>query len=511
MSRIGYEKVRTGCLTCKKRKVKCDESKPTCLKCRKSGKECAGYITAPVGSISWSRLLSSGHSRSEERSLDLFRDVVGPALLGPVASSSWTATMFQLSRQENGPARDAILSISLLFESSSSSNAAVPGSPSPPERQERAAVLYYNRALRHVATEQLDARMVLCLSVMFITIELLRYNPRAAFEHCRHALHILQGSDTNGDIFKIVLAIFRHLSVFPSFIGTTLSDYHLVPENETITYHGFKHIFEASEAMDSLMSRSARLVREFDLFRQGPLATSMPTASLLTSWHYLRQDLNAWYSGLSAVGRQPKVLVVAEEQSLYRILELRWLLCDIWVDKVLFPEETRYDAYRGHFERIRDLAKEEADTIVLCGSSDESSLPAEKGLAPILHFAALKCRYLRLRLEILVLLQKMVSNGEAMWDSATMEAVGRRIIEVEHGMETNSEQSIDSLLESCLMEDPVVPSEEQRVENFYLEDDTHMSPLPSGPKMQRRPVHFVFGRSNQGPRIKVKDWIILPA
>jgi hypothetical protein len=36
-------KVRTGCLTCKKRRVKCDETKPKCLKCLNSDYQCNGY------------------------------------------------------------------------------------------------------------------------------------------------------------------------------------------------------------------------------------------------------------------------------------------------------------------------------------------------------------------------------------------------------------------------------------------------------------------------------------
>ncbi|CEL61382.1 hypothetical protein RSOLAG1IB_09985 [Rhizoctonia solani AG-1 IB] len=34
----------TGCLTCKCRRKKCDETKPTCLRCKKSGLDCPGYI-----------------------------------------------------------------------------------------------------------------------------------------------------------------------------------------------------------------------------------------------------------------------------------------------------------------------------------------------------------------------------------------------------------------------------------------------------------------------------------
>ncbi|KAI0439377.1 hypothetical protein F4803DRAFT_564580 [Xylaria telfairii] len=41
--RAAHAKARTGCVTCKRRKVKCDEAKPNCARCTKSGHRCAGY------------------------------------------------------------------------------------------------------------------------------------------------------------------------------------------------------------------------------------------------------------------------------------------------------------------------------------------------------------------------------------------------------------------------------------------------------------------------------------
>ncbi|KAI0977255.1 hypothetical protein F4678DRAFT_7690 [Xylaria arbuscula] len=46
--RATHAKARTGCLTCKRRKVKCDEAKPACARCLRSGHRCAGYEEAGV-------------------------------------------------------------------------------------------------------------------------------------------------------------------------------------------------------------------------------------------------------------------------------------------------------------------------------------------------------------------------------------------------------------------------------------------------------------------------------
>ncbi|KAH6678738.1 hypothetical protein B0J14DRAFT_583376 [Halenospora varia] len=43
----GKSKVKTGCLTCKKRHMKCDETKPACTKCTSTGRICDGYVPPP--------------------------------------------------------------------------------------------------------------------------------------------------------------------------------------------------------------------------------------------------------------------------------------------------------------------------------------------------------------------------------------------------------------------------------------------------------------------------------
>lgn len=48
-------RTRTGCLTCRKRRIKCDERKPYCLNCEKSRKDCLGYESRLQGRRGGSR------------------------------------------------------------------------------------------------------------------------------------------------------------------------------------------------------------------------------------------------------------------------------------------------------------------------------------------------------------------------------------------------------------------------------------------------------------------------
>lgn len=44
VKRVSHPKVRSGCLTCKQRRVKCDERMPFCFRCEKFGVQCDGYL-----------------------------------------------------------------------------------------------------------------------------------------------------------------------------------------------------------------------------------------------------------------------------------------------------------------------------------------------------------------------------------------------------------------------------------------------------------------------------------
>lgn len=47
-TRKSHNKVRTGCLTCKIRRKKCDETKPACTRCTSTGRKCDGYPVVEV-------------------------------------------------------------------------------------------------------------------------------------------------------------------------------------------------------------------------------------------------------------------------------------------------------------------------------------------------------------------------------------------------------------------------------------------------------------------------------
>ncbi|KAH7166644.1 C6 zinc finger domain-containing protein [Fusarium sp. MPI-SDFR-AT-0072] len=106
--RAYHHKVKTGCRTCRIRKVKCDQGKPVCVRCTSTGRTCDGYNPPPSSSHSSStsaspspqfsdslnaaadlKLILPRHSPEEVRSYRFFLEVTAPSLAGAFYADFW--------------------------------------------------------------------------------------------------------------------------------------------------------------------------------------------------------------------------------------------------------------------------------------------------------------------------------------------------------------------------------------------------------------------------------------
>ena len=73
------KRTRTGCATCRKRRVKCDEAKPICNRCRTANYTCEGYAAprragtppSPSSSVDTKAVITIHSPRSSRRSSPL--------------------------------------------------------------------------------------------------------------------------------------------------------------------------------------------------------------------------------------------------------------------------------------------------------------------------------------------------------------------------------------------------------------------------------------------------------
>ncbi|CZS82995.1 unnamed protein product [Fusarium graminearum] len=107
--RAYHTKSRTGCRTCKIRKVRCDEQQPACDRCTSTARVCDGYAPhKPSSSISQSpspqrhnspnptvdlRLVLPRQSPEEVRSYSYFLEVTAPSLAGSFYADFWLSEL----------------------------------------------------------------------------------------------------------------------------------------------------------------------------------------------------------------------------------------------------------------------------------------------------------------------------------------------------------------------------------------------------------------------------------
>ncbi|KAI1128340.1 hypothetical protein F5Y10DRAFT_177373 [Nemania abortiva] len=459
MPRKGSSKVRTGCVTCKVRKVKCDEGKPNCKRCTSTGRKCDGYGPPPASSaLSWHRprhLFPNVDSAPERRCLEFFCEVAAPALSGPLDPYFWTHLVLQFSQME--PAvRHSVVAVGSLYEQAY-------------RHQDIAALLpddslvlsHYNAAIRHLKTMKNES-LVLLVCILFVCIEFLRGNRAAAAEHCQHGISILKRVEEAFPWAKEYLSpLFRRLSVLPYFFSARDSSGDpLLCLDDTIP--SFSTLSNAQFYLDGILGRTVRLIRRGDVYRLGYLRHKPVSPDLIAEQDLTRALLDQWHSSfVQLVSKSPEPGSTRLQRS---NMLMRYLVCHVWVETAFDFHQTGYDRYLDTFRSIIDSA-------IVVESSGYCAKPImftfEMGFIPLLYFVAIKCRCLDTRLRALSLMRRLGAAKENLWEMVTMFPSAKRLIEIEHGATVTDDGQLCGK-PSC----PGLPPDEMRVR------DTGTEPTP---------------------------------
>ncbi|KAK9770187.1 hypothetical protein SCAR479_13152 [Seiridium cardinale] len=154
------------------RKVKCDETKPACVRCTSTGRKCDGYPTELKPGLTWYRpnhLFLSIDRSTEGRALQFFCETAGPYLSGPLDSYFWTHLVLQASNFEP-TVRHSLVAISSLYEDSYC-NAKTANQL----HANTFALRHYNAAIENL--RKLDNEpLTLLVCILFVCIEILQNN-----------------------------------------------------------------------------------------------------------------------------------------------------------------------------------------------------------------------------------------------------------------------------------------------------------------------------------------------
>ena len=203
--RASKPKLRTGCRTCKFRRINCDETKPSCKRCTSTGRKCDGYgFPKSLSSSTTTRKADVSAAKpivpfptfdnatvQERRLFHRFQHCTVPAFCPDSDAGLWARLLAPAALQEP-LVRDAILALAALHEDHQDRQGEYTSQT--PERESYTLALkryesslrQLNQRLNEPAKE--NAKIAIVTSIVFAYFELLRRNDQAAIVHYQQGM-----------------------------------------------------------------------------------------------------------------------------------------------------------------------------------------------------------------------------------------------------------------------------------------------------------------------------------
>ncbi|KAL3455181.1 hypothetical protein BJX64DRAFT_295301 [Aspergillus heterothallicus] len=435
-------RTKTGCLTCRRRRVKCDEAKPLCTRCTRSNRACEGYTAAaaaqtkaavsrgaPLRVIMYTPTAPSAPRAEPEKASFAFFLAQGAACF-PADFARGILQAAQVDRVFT----DAIVALGAaqqMYEFGEDDRA----------RLGNVAMVAYGRALRRLRGLGAGAEgegevhlrgrgsveVLLLCCVLFACFESLRGCRRSAVVHIKCGLDVLRQSERGSQGRWALVSRETMAAMFTRL------------DNQIVELLGVSFY----ETMDENSSDK--------VYFPGPISVKLPTSDLRTSVdmhlnHLFHRQLRL---ALVAGGRLPSdenspaeaetPVSVKRQQVLFKTEALDTELLQIWqlmaelyelVGPGMGPEEA-WDPYVEEFGVIVALSEKYL--------SQERPRTQKRifgfsiGVIPPLYMTATRCRDPHIRRQAIRLLAEY-PRREVMWDSTVAAEVARKVMEIEEGI-----------------------------------------------------------------------------
>ncbi|KAK7431286.1 hypothetical protein QQZ08_002057 [Neonectria magnoliae] len=436
-------KAKSGCRTCKLRKVKCEESRPACHRCASTGRTCDGYGIWGGGGSSHPQVGVAGTSSltitpsptaaslrimnaAERDCFQWFMFKTSRKLRGIFSSAFWDTLRRQLFGKANPPTRNSV-----------------------PDEQEQFILRQYGKAISYLVPQspghhQPSAQGVLMTCLVFVFLEFLRGHYKTAQTHLENGLKLIaeagcapKRADNNVGTYKSsggpidtgILETFSRIQVqvallrpFNHYPGSFLLGRE--PESSTGT---FVSVEQARDRLDRLLNEIMQLSEEC---RQQGIGIGIEQSVCDQSEMILRQqrvraDLTAWRGTYAQSTVTIETVMRFRDAFAYRMLLVYYTMAVVMAETALSPSnECIFDDYTDDFaslltqsEGLRDavVASTEVDDIQFHHEETPQSI-ADMGWIPPLYYAAIKCRVRRVRLPAIELLSSL-PHREGIWDT----------------------------------------------------------------------------------------------
>lgn len=511
-------------MTCKARRVKCDESKPACARCQKFGIVCggylvklSGYVSAPAGAqILLPRAQSSVQpstslfdTEQERRYFTFFSDNVVAEVLPYFDSTPWRYMILQACAAEPSirHAATAIGALGKTIETVQSGRGRRPGAShhrapalgNPIETAQRVksrisrggqlqeAVLHHQYALEqyHKAIKQMQSiasrgniRTALITCIIIIFFENLHGNQDSVSAQLQSGIALLQDWKKNErdaakhpkgflspapDLIEDYLVqFFGRLEIeYMSFRDSRGAECHrsLKEEGKEVIKQMptlLASINQARVYLDLIMRRMMHFTASINHMKvsyaqykerltqmtgqqdswidrkPGAQVPQLPDfSSYASEQQALSSELDAWFAAFQpllnrSIARGRKDCVSA------LTLDIAARTSSISIRATFIKAETNYDVFESEFNTIVTHSALLLRTLENCmpKSKPKLAFSLELSVLPPLFLTAVKCRTSEIRKEALELLVRY-PRREGIWDSVTVAAIGKWVIELE--------------------------------------------------------------------------------
>lgn len=389
------------------RRIRCGEEKPHCIRCSSTGRQCSYKVASeprPTHSPPLQFTLSSHPGWRERRAFEYYFHRAGPSLSGVLDVSFWRGSVLQTCRLE--PAVwDAVISLSSLYERPpihESPALQLINDPAVIRHQShREALVWYSRSLaalrQRISQGNADFNVSLISCVLFIAIELLQGNRKAAVTLYRQGVRMMLGAETSS-IKTLLLPLFRRLGTWALIINDGPGDcWDLDPVLPDLN---FKTIDEARNVLYGIVAQMKSLDLDAkDYWKQTNATRDDRSLTLVARQQNLGERLDYWYSKfmtLDCVQAQSLTHEIKVDDGAIALLLMTYTSVFIEIQTCLDPEQTAYDSYETEFTRIIDLAPAAISSTRL-NDGKQPPFMFEMGVFLPLFITALKCPFPQVR------------------------------------------------------------------------------------------------------------------
>ncbi|KAK5168096.1 uncharacterized protein LTR77_006664 [Saxophila tyrrhenica] len=504
--RTSKPKVRSGCVTCKIRRIKCDETKPECNRCTSTGRKCDGYVIKPRKKRSDFQALNKVPTAPAEigpvelRSLGFFHHKTAPSLSSYFDAEFWTRLVFQMSYVEPS-VRHAMVALGALHEEREREVRLIPimprmVTPNAPTTASTAvqwtgntghdfALAQYNKSII-LLSKRMDTgeaggaiEVALLTCILFVCIEFLQGDSEPAVKHFRSGMGIAlntlsnNGSraaqDTLDRIREYILPFFNRIELLANLFGEPASWDYPVELQDTVP-EKFNSMRDARDSIVHIANQTVRFIK----FMKWRKYTRLVLPDHIARQEALLRQMDLWSQTLDRMLLGDNI--TQRDLDAAKTLRIHQVVAGMWVKRCTMPEESANDECMQDFETTVSLAEAIqgiAGTREQRLALNSSSFLFDMEIVSPLYYVATKCRHPLIRRRAIAVL-KQTQRREGLWDSDMASAVAERQMALEEVKLTTLDGS-------------ELPAEEDRVHNIQITSEKGIRPRKHFLNIHTRP------------------------